>query len=250
MSAPTYQAEPIDRRRPVRWAYGLTTVPQRRHKLLPRTLTSLKRAGFDTPRLFVDGDRDGLSWYREFGLETTARHTNCRTYGTWILGLGELFIREPQADRYAMFQDDFVTCLNLRAYLDAIPMPALGYWNLYTFPQNQALCPPKHVGFYESNQYGRGAVALVFNRETVLTLLTSRYMAERPLDPHRGWKSVDGGVITCLKGCGWKEYVHNPSLVQHTGMTSSMGNLPHKLAESFRGEDFDLLSLLPREKQP
>ena len=39
--------------KPLRWVYGVTTVPERRADLLPRTLVSLDRAGFPSPRIFV-----------------------------------------------------------------------------------------------------------------------------------------------------------------------------------------------------
>ena len=42
----------------MKWAYGITTVPSRRENLFERTLQSLAVAGFDNPRLFVDGVDD------------------------------------------------------------------------------------------------------------------------------------------------------------------------------------------------
>jgi hypothetical protein len=239
-----------EQQRPPKWAYGVTTVPARRDDLLPRTLTSLHAAGFDRPRLFVDGCDDPRSWEREFQLEVTARFPRIRTYGNWVLSLAELYIREPNADRYAVFQDDFVTYRNLREYLTLTQYPERGYWNLYTFPSNQKLCPDdgRHVGWYESNQLGRGAVALVFNREAVTTLLRHQHMVDRPQDSSRGWRAVDGGIVDSMRKAGWKELVHNPSLVQHTGYVSAMGNRPHKLANSFRGEDFDARELLTLTK--
>lgn len=230
----------------ITWAYGVTTVPSRRDSLLPRTLDSLKRAGFPSPRLFVDGCQPEYagSWHDEFGLEVTTRWPTIRTFGNWTLGLAELYIREPHADRYAMFQDDFITYPNLRPYLEDCPYPEKGYWNLYTFPSNQTLCPKdeagnRREGWFLANQMGRGAVALVFDRLTVHTLLTHQHMVERPMDPRRGHRSIDGGIVTALRKAGWSEYCHNPSLVQHTGDISSMGNKPHKKAESWRGEEFD-----------
>lgn len=228
----------------LRWAYAVTTVPERKGELFPRTLASLKAAGFDRPRLFVDGLRDPRE-YDAFGLETVARHPRIRTFGNWILGLGELFIRDPMADRFAMFQDDFITYAGLREYLEKCKYPANGYLNLYTFPSNQQLA--RGEGWYLSNQFGRGAVALVFDRNAVLALLTHSHMIERPLNAHKGHKSVDGGVVTAMQkamGCKDVEWVHNPSLVQHTGLKSAMGNRPHKLAESFRGEGYDVRELI------
>lgn len=228
------------------WAYGVTTVPQRRKDLLPRTLLSLKKSGFPNPHLFIDGDWDYQSWNAEFGLGCTMRYPRIRVFGNWMLSLGELYIRQPKADFYAIFQDDFVTGLNLRQYLEKGLFPEKGYLNLYTFPENQArtLSEP---GWYRSNQGGKGAVALVFSLAGVKLLLAHNHMVSRPPDPVRGHKFVDGGIVDTMKKCGWAEYIHNPSLVQHTGKASSHGNYPQPLAPSFKGEDFDFLTLLPSQ---
>lgn len=235
----------------IKWAYGVTTVPSRLKDLLPRTLGSLAAAGFDKPRLFIDGafPLDAQRYRERFNLETTSRGPEVRTAGNWVLSIYELYYREPTADRFAIFQDDMVTYRRLREYLEVVPYPDKGYLNLYTFPSNQGLCPTgkdgrPHIGWYKSNQYGRGAVALIFSREALVTLLSSPYLAARPQDCTRGHKSIDGGILESMKAAGWVEYVHNPSLVQHTGTLSSMGNKPHKLALSFRDEDLDAMDLL------
>lgn len=251
----------------MKWSYGVTTVPKRRDDLLPRTLASLKAAGFDTPHLFVDGCDDSCSWHDEFGLPVTARGSpNVRTAGNWVLSMYELWAREPNADYYALFQDDLVTCLNLRRYVETSPCPQPGYMNLYTFPKNQRLAPrngnggtidgwfPTQViakakddgGRELSFQTGFGAVGLVFTREGVQDLLGNRELVGRFLDPHRGHRSVDGGIVHVMNKMGYVEYCHSPSLVQHTGQVSSMGNKVQPLAESFRGEGFDLLTLLKK----
>ena len=69
-------------------------------------------------------------------------------------------------------------------------------------------------------------------------------MIMRPQNDERGWRAIDGGIVTAFKKAGWQEHVHNPSLVQHTGITSVMGNKQHKLATSFKGEDFDAIELV------
>lgn len=224
------------------WSYGLTTVPERIKSELPKTLASLKAAGFDNPRLFIDGARDAVA-YADFGLETTCHYPTLKTFGNWILCLLELYLRDPEADRYAIFQDDFVTYPHLKEYLEQSPYPDKGYLNLYTFPENQKLVPDGHTGWYEANQRGLGAVALVFNREAIMTLLESQSIAKRPQDSN-GWKRIDGGIVNAFNKAGWKEYVHNPSLVQHTGLRSSMGNSQHQLATSFKGQEFNALDLL------
>lgn len=228
------------------WAYGITTVPSRRDTLFPRTFNSLKLAGFDRPHIFIDGRMEAAD-YRDYSDRITCRHPNARTAGNWVLSMYELYIREPSAERFAIFQDDFVTSLNLKSYLDRCKYPDKGYWNLYTFPSNQKLCPEGNTyrGWYPSDQYGKGAVALVLSREALCTLLSQRQLIERFQNKKRGHQAIDGGIVDTFNKIGWKEYVHNPSLVQHTGLVSSMGNRRHPLANSFMGEDYDLNQLLP-----
>jgi len=221
------------------WAYGVTTCEERvLAGILQTTLESLEKAGFDAPRLFVDG----MDGYPPFNhrYNVTYRSPKLRTFGNWMLTLWELYVRDPHADLYAIFQDDCVAVRNLREYIDRVDLPENGYLNLYTFPQNE-----KDIsGFYESNQLGKGAVGIIIPREGIVPLLSSKHMADRPRDFKRGHRNVDGGIVTAFKKAGWKEYVHNPSLLQHTGDESSMGNRKFEKARTFPGEDFDALSLL------
>jgi|SRR5579885_30144 hypothetical protein len=233
----------------MQWSYGITTVPSRKDDLFPRTLTSLARAGFDKPWIFVDdcSSRSVTEDYR-YELEVTNHWPKIRTAANWTLALAEIYLRQPTAERYAIFQDDLVTYRNLREYLERTPYPKGGYFNLYTFPANEKLAQGR-VGWYESNQRGRGAVALVFDRAGVLTLLGSNHLWDRAADPDRGWRSIDGGIVTAFNLAGGKEYVHSPSLVQHVGLTSSMGNRPHPQAPNFRGEGYDALRFLQETGQ-
>lgn len=234
------------------WSYCMTTVPSRSNTTFPRTLESLMNAGFEEPRLFIDGARqqEAQDIYGQYNLPITSHFPTIRTAGTWILALYEIYVRNPWAARYAIFQDDFVTVKNLRAYLERVKYPSKGYLNLYTFPCNEipSLLPKGHIGWYPSNQLGRGAVALVFSSEAARGILGSMYMTDRFQDKDRGYRAIDGGIVEAVKriGEGWKEYVHSPSLVQHIGDVSSMGNSKHQKAASFPGENFDALELLNR----
>lgn len=246
----------------------MTTVPSRRDDLLPQTLASLRNAGFDRPRLFVDGGgsttktaKGSASWEEEFGLDVTYRGGDpVRTAGNWVLTLYELYARDPNATYYAVFQDDLLAPKNLRQYLEARPVPDGGYGNLYTFPSNQKFCQDGFTGWYEARpintknsptgpdgkpyQGGKGAVGLVVPNPVAVELLSSRYLVERFKDVSRGHKAIDGGIVSALNRAGVREFVHNPSLLQHTGDRSAMGNRPHEKAESFPGEHFDLTELL------
>lgn len=224
----------------------MTTVPSRlQDGTTGRTLASLEKGGFKSAdvHLFIDGEYDPVNVATLWN-STTVRAMPLRVYGNFHLGLTELFIRNPHADYYAMFQDDFVTYRNLRQYLEACKYPGKGYLNLYTFQQNEK----PEQGWYESNQLGKGAVALVFNNDAVVTLLNSPHWINRPAtkpnNPARVWKFIDGGIVESFRKAGQKEYVHNPSLIQHTGDKSTLGNARHAKARTFKGEGFDAMELL------
>ena len=227
-------------RPPLRWAYGVTTVPLRINDLLPPTLVSLALAGFDNPRLFVDGEQDPTLHRQRFKLETTVRYPTVRAWGNWYLALWELYLRDPYADYFALFQDDIQLCCNTREYLERSCKLEQAYYNLYTTPENQALAANRK-GWYPSNQLGKGALALVFTRLGIHLLFKSGYLVDRPMDQHKGHKSIDGAVVSALKNAQWKEYVHNPSLVQHVGKVSALGNYFLPIATTFPGEEFDAM---------
>lgn len=183
-----------------KWAYGLTTCRDRAGgEGLRRTLASLKAGGFPDPWLFVDGtdQEEAPLWLRDdYGPRVTFRgNLSVRTVGNWVLGLWELWVRNPVADHFAMFQDDFVCVRGLREYLEATWVPgARVYRNLYLFESNASVKPPElRHGWYESRvlgstdnpkryQTGRGAVALVFDRAGVEALLSSPILVRKPTD--------------------------------------------------------------------
>lgn len=226
--------------RMVTWAYGVITVPERKDSILQRTLTSLSHAGFPLPHIFVDEPR-------------------IKVYGRWLLSAWELFIRNPVCDRYAFFQDDFITYRNLRSYLDRTIYlssdSTLRYYNLITELRNEQYVQGKPQGWLEAEsmntpqrlQYGKGAVALVFNREALMTLLSARHLVERVItaDLKRKDRNVDGAIVTAMNYAGYREYIHNPSLVQHVGTHSTVTpGLIHQPNTIFLGENYDALSLL------
>lgn len=247
------------------WSYGITTIPERRETYLPRTVRSLQNAGFEAPIIFVDGAGESSG-----GL--VCRGNRIRTFGNWFLALAELYVRKPLADRYVIFQDDMVTCKNLRQYLEQVPFPEKGYLNLLTMPlwnslkvlrENFSIARANsqpypysvpdsddYIGFYHSNQNGKGAVANVFDQAGVRLLFQSDHIFDKPKDQHKGHQCIDGAIISAMKKGGFIEYVHNPSLVYHIGDVSSMGHHKYPDATTFRGEDFDALDLLKERELP
>lgn len=238
-----------------KWAYGVTTVYSRMTDLLPRTLDSLHKAGFTTPRLFVDGVSFKVAQqyeqhYAPLGIEVEVRRQNIRAQGNWTLGLWELYIRNPQSDYYAMFQDDIVLCRNVKRYLEHCQYPRDGYWNLYTAWENlnvvrRDISTHKHIqGWHPSNQLGRGALALVFDNRAVVKLLGHAHIIKKIKSVDMGTCNVDGGIAEVFRLSEGKEYIHHPSLASHTGDHSTMKSARPRPCRSFAGEDFDAMQLL------
>jgi len=227
--------------RQIRWAYGITTHPSRVDTLLPQTLHSLEKAGFPKPHVFLDGEF--INHYAH--LRFTGRTDPVGIVGNWMLGMLELLIVNPCADRYLMFQDDIQVSCNLREYLEQCEYPkGKYYYNLYSFPENEALSGGT-TGWHESNQNGLGALGLMFDRDGLVDLMATERYVRKPLEASRPSRAIDGAVLIALRSRGYKEYVHNPSLVQHVGMKSTMpGKPPNAVSQTFRGEGFDLLELL------
>ena len=235
---------------PDTWEYAVTTVPSRVRNTLPQTLDALTSAGFKDPVIATDGDlpAEDIIFLRNWSQQITTRR-NIKTFAHWHMTLLELYTRNPWSNYYAIFQDDFICVSNLKQYLTRNPCPAKGYMNLLTFMENESKIHGKPTGWItaagsQGIQYGRGAVALVFSHTATETLLQQPHLITRRRNALKGHISVDGAIVESMNSAGWIEYVHNPSLVQHTGTESSMGNNRHPIAQSFPGSDYDPLQLL------
>lgn len=231
------------------WAYGVTTVPQRRDTYLPGTLRSLALGGFDKPRIFVDGDSDPLGWERKFpGLPITARWPAVKVVGSWVLGMIELYVREPEADRYVIFQDDVITGRNVRTYLDRLPAPERGYFNLITYPngvEKKTWDSAPDGSWVVTRQKHRGAHGIVLTCEGVRALFSTGMFFDYPREVD-GWKGLDRKIGLAMNAAGWTEYVHKPSILLTTGDVSTIRHPKQAVARSFPGDMFDFLTLVRR----
>jgi hypothetical protein len=243
--------------KPIIWAYGLTTIPSRFNTTLPRTLRSLSIAGFDNPWLFIDGCPDSEVPSHLVKYQRTCRSPAIKLYGNWLLGMAELYMRNRSATHFVMFQDDLVCSKNLKRFLERVKLPERGYYNLFTFHYNEVVVRGMVPGWYEAQglnagvvyhgkmqQSGKGAVALMFTKAGVQALITHHHMLMHALDENKWWCLVDGGIVQAMNMAGYREYVYTPSLVQHTGIVSSIGGKGNRVAKTFAGENFDLLELL------
>jgi hypothetical protein len=232
----------------IKWAVGMTTVPQR-SELRLRTLESLHAAGFSDIVFFFDGKFPGN--FVSDDHNRVIRKRPLGPLGNWLLGLQELFIRQPDADRYLMVQDDVVFVKNLRPYLDRAHFNPMCYWNLYCSKSNDEHvgmgCVPGR-GFHHSNQKGHGAVALCFDNAGCRKLLQSEAWAEAMTSgTDRAWKFIDANVVMAFTRWGGKELVYWPSLCQHVGEESTCGNVKKDAlwtAPSFPGEEWDAMEWL------
>lgn len=230
------------------WAYGITTVSSRYNGLLPGTVASLAKAGFPNPVLFIDGMDPKWKSPSNNLKGIVMREPAVGHLTNWILSFTYLYNMFPQADRYALFEDDLIATKNLREYLERCPYPPKGYLNLISHPENLVKTGGVE-GWHLSNQKGRGAVGLVFNQDAAFALLKS------PIFFHRNHtnnpKCADGAIMDAMAPLGFKEYIHYPTLLQHKGGgdKSSMGH-PYGEMLGWRGEEYDVLELLPEIEEP
>lgn len=222
----------------MRWAYGVTTVADRVRATLPRTLESLAKAGFPQPRLFLDGAKDCPGVSALFKTDISSRFPRLGAFGNWWLGLMELYIRNPHADRYLVFQDDVLAYTRLRDYLEHTVQEGV-YWNLFTNNMNW-LAKPSGKGWFQAPVNGKGALGLLFTNEALQKVLGASPMVCRPKDQEKGQRGIDGVVYHTLTSAGYREMVHEPSLLQHTGTVSTVGSKRHSPAPNFL-EDWETL---------
>jgi len=242
-----------------RWAVAMTTVPERlANGETLRSYQSIVRSGFRTVHLLsVDGPLTEEAQRAIDSLDpapqaVTVHRPPARTAGAWVLAAWELWIRTPGSTHLAIFQDDLRLCRNVRPYLERRPGPKDGYWNLYTYRTYEQLLRqeskdgPPRPGFHRpSLQRGLGAVALVFPADVLSRVLIAPHMRDRLRDSTRGWRSVDGAIVTAIRQAGLYEYVHWPSLAQHrSDLPSVTGNRRHEPSLSWPGEDWDALGNL------
>ena len=187
----------------MQWSVGVTTcmIDGELRKSFTQTMKSLNEARFATRSIGVFVDEKPA-----YGI-----------VGNWILTAWELFLRNPKADFYAIFQDDIICCKNIKPYIEkTVSVHSKHYYNLYTSGSNFAHV--NSVGIREgwkcSNLLGRGALALVFPRPVFMALLSSQELLAH-VQSSKGAYGIDGAIQKALSTQGIHEQVHYPSLVQH-----------------------------------
>jgi hypothetical protein len=202
------------------WSVGVTTAP-RAVPTLADCLASLAKAGWDRPRLFIDGDAAIPEAFAH--LPRTDRRPQIGAWPNYYLALGEMLMRDPGADAYMLIQDDALFAnLDVRAYLERILWPGKrpGVVSLFC---SRAYTKPE-PGWYEfEGVWIWCALAFVFPREAA-----QRFLADLDVVLHR-WSTtrhnlaeIDWRVGQWAADHGVPVYHPTPSLVQHIGEVSSL----------------------------
>ena len=215
--APTRRSGPRVRS----WAVGVTTAP-RGVPTLGDCLASLAVAGWDCPRLFVDGDAPIPEAFSH--LPRTDRTPRVGAWPNYYLGLAELLMREPEADAYLMVEDDalFADQPGLRTYLEGLlwPGPRPGVVSLFC---SRAYTRPRPGWYAFEGTWAWCALAFVFPRD-----LARRFLADPDVVGHRWTRARNPLADTDWRVGRWAEtrgvpvYFPTPSLVQHIGEVSSL----------------------------
>jgi hypothetical protein len=231
----------------------VTTCPARLSTLLPETIRAVRAAGFD-PDIYADGL---LSQEQKAGIQVLLSEQakvhdghNVQPFSHWYRSVLTMFMQHPWSQWYVVFQDDLTCPKTLLQYILNSKLPPKAYFNLFTFMENEQVAAESSTGWIEAYktkkgvQFGRGGVCLMFRHDALTALLSQQHMLMRRLNYKRGNTSLDGAIVEAMTQAGYREYIHNPSLVQHTGHVSSMGNKQHEQAKTYPGDDFDLMTLL------
>jgi len=232
------------------WAVGITTAP-RRQPTLSQSLRSLAVAGWDSPIIFAE---PGSRIPNEFrSLTVVRRQTKFGAWPNFIVGLTELVMTQPDADAYFMVQDDTLFCRNTRHYLEHSLWPDrhTGAVSLHT-PSHQVPEDNSGTGFFPKKVgWGAwGAMAFIFPNAAARALLRHpEVINHRSRGPGEGLCNVDSVVGHWCNIAGLQYVLHNPSLTQHIGLTTTLWSKDslegRRSASDFPGEDFDARRFTP-----
>lgn len=204
-----------------KWCVGITTAP-RRVSSLDASLEAIVNAGWTRPRIFVDGDvRIPHQWS---DLPVSCRTPKVGAWPSYYLALTEMFMRDPSADAYALFQDDIelLRRTDLRAYLERVLWPGEnpGILSLYCSSEYTRKDPGWHR-FPENWIWG--ATAFVFSPDAVRGILSSAAVLDHRLEgAGDGLKGIDVAVGQWAEKTNTPIWFPTPSLVQHTGQVSTL----------------------------
>jgi GR25 family glycosyltransferase involved in LPS biosynthesis len=139
--------------------------------------------------------------------------------GNWAHCLKWL-IQQTSADYFLISEDDVAYCQGAREALEhgIAEYSHVGFWSLYTPVRDRGLVGHK-AGWVEANRgrdaWGTQAMCLPRSSANILLAYPSLYTEPR---------TTDYIVAQCFIDEGVPCYYHNPSLTNHLGQISSIGN--------------------------
>jgi len=203
------------------WAVGVTTAP-RAAATLSECVSSMQAAGWERPRLFVDGAVELPEALTAF--PRSHRDPQIGAWPNYYLALAELLLRDPTADAYMLVQDDSLFCADsgMKQYLEHTFWPGRrpGIASLFC---SRAYTQPR-AGWSEFRGVWRWcALAFVFSRGAA-----QRFLADLDVVGHRWSRRRNGMADISWRVGRWAAdarvpvYFPTPSLVQHIGEVSSL----------------------------
>jgi hypothetical protein len=221
----------------VNWKVGITTA-KRDQSTIERTVASVIAAGWDDITIFADCD-----CLTDLGHPVTNRGFQVGAWGNFYLGLTELTMINPTAEYFLMCQDDVVFAKQVRQFCERHEqIIQTGIFSPYcntSYSERRG----KHQ-FHELDEGARlwGALAMVFCNRLAYQFLGSEIARNhRRHGINEGLRNVDTVVGIWCQRERVKYFVYVPSLVQHIGITSTLGNAdsPNRSAADFVGEECD-----------
>jgi len=213
-------SEPKSRaaRRTMDWAVGVLTAPRKR-QTLASTLHGLKQAGFADVQLFAEPGAEIPTEFRH--LPVTRQGRSLGVFGNTVTALSALYLSQPSAEAFALFQDDISVAGGLREWCDRELWPSgQGLVSLFTIREQSEQNPGWHVarrGMYRTF----GALGFVFRRDVLLEFLSDhRVWLHRQTRRHGSDAAIGEWATRTGRGISY----HSPSLLQHRGETSAAGH--------------------------
>lgn len=224
----------------VHWAVGITIAP-RKLPTYTETIDSVIRTGWTEPHLFCEPNVILMDRHRN--LPITERKDTMGCWKNWYQTAKDLVDFYPEADAYAIFQDDVIFCLGVRSFLEKClwPVENPGVISVFT---------PSHykqdrIGWHKTDKGHTLWMAQTF----IFTPKSIRNMINHPVCVNwKGDRNVDNVIGNWARQTRLFPYYHTPSLAQHIGTVSTIWtNNPkrnqargRKAASDFVGETYDV----------
>jgi len=227
----------------MKWVVGIQTCPREEDVYINHTIAGIHRAGWDQITIFAEPNSPV-----PVGYPVTYRPCRYGDWTNWVCAFFELFIANPDANAFVLFEDDITLSMHIRNYLDwAIPkLGRFGCLSLYT--------PPTHhsdwKGWHDEADAGwalSGAQGMVFTRPSLQRFLSDPKILEYRFDEigkKNAHKDCAIGKWACKKE---RVLYHTPSLIDHRGIQSLIGTKNHQ-AVDYVGDDFDCETLIGEVK--